>query len=232
MKFSIITVTYNCLSDFLKTQASVSAQTGVDIEYIVVDGNSKDGTKNAISESKTVTKWISEPDKGIYDAMNKGIDMTSGEAIIFLNAGDYFVGDVLKKVKSAPSLIPVRYKRFSDKERVMPVKSWKNGLPYCHQGIIFPGRKDIKYDLKYRVCADYDYYLRLGLGDLEFAFSPDSDEYIYYDNEGFSVQNAHKRDLEIAEIIQKNFGGVRATGFKVYAAMKRAAKKLILRATN
>lgn len=232
MKFSVITVTFNCLNDFLKTQESVARQTGVDLEYIVIDGNSTDGTKEAVAASKTVTKWISEPDKGIYDAMNKGISLATGDALIFLNAGDYFVGDLLKKVSKVPSFLPVKYRRFSDRELLVRIKSFKNGLPYCHQGIIFPQNKSVQYDLKYRVCSDYDYYLRLGLRDLEFAFSPSNPEYVYYDNSGFSAKHASKRDSEIAEIISKNFGEPRAHFFRTYSTLKRFAKSVILRLVN
>ncbi len=80
MKISIITVCYNSAATFEKTILSVAGQTYSDIEYIVVDGDSKDGTVALIKKHQDkITKWISEPDQGLYDAMNKGIELATGE---------------------------------------------------------------------------------------------------------------------------------------------------------
>lgn len=90
---SIITVVRNDREGFLKTLESVIAQDYPAIEYIVVDGASTDGTREAILEQAAwLTKWVSEPDQGLYDAMNKGLRMASGEWVQFLNAGDWFTG--------------------------------------------------------------------------------------------------------------------------------------------
>jgi len=91
MKVSIITVCYNSASTIEDTILSIANQTHQDIEYIIVDGNSKDATLDIIKKhSTTVSKWISEKDNGIYDAMNKGIEMANGEIIGILNADDVF----------------------------------------------------------------------------------------------------------------------------------------------
>lgn len=97
---SIITVCYNCKTSIEQTILSVIGQSYNDYEYIVIDGNSTDGTKDIISKySAFITKFISEPDKGIYDAMNKGLKMANGEWIIFRNSGDlFFDKDVLKNI--------------------------------------------------------------------------------------------------------------------------------------
>ena len=91
MKVSLITVSYNSAATIRDTITSVSNQDHPDIEYIIVDGNSKDNTLEVIkaNESK-ISKWISEPDKGIYDAMNKAIKMTSGEVVGILNSDDFY----------------------------------------------------------------------------------------------------------------------------------------------
>ena len=91
MKISIITVCYNSAATIEKTFVSVKDQTYKDIEYIVVDGGSKDGTLAIINTySDVVSQCISEPDKGLYDAMNKGIQLATGDIVGILNSDDIF----------------------------------------------------------------------------------------------------------------------------------------------
>ena len=92
MVVSIITINYNNLEGLKKTMKSVLEQTYGNIEYIVIDGGSTDGSKEYIEEhSESLAYWVSEPDKGIYNAMNKGIDKASGNYLLFLNSGDWLV---------------------------------------------------------------------------------------------------------------------------------------------
>ena len=100
MKLSIITVNLNNKSGLQKTIDSVISQTYKDFEWIIIDGGSTDGSKELIEQySQYITYWVSEPDKGIYNAMNKGIKVAKGEYCLFLNSGDGLVSfDVLKKV--------------------------------------------------------------------------------------------------------------------------------------
>lgn len=102
MRISIITATYNSASTIRDTLESVNAQTYSDIEHIIVDGNSKDDTLELVKQyGKRVSKIISEPDKGIYDAMNKGILAASGDIIGILNSDDFFTSnDVILSVVS------------------------------------------------------------------------------------------------------------------------------------
>ena len=89
MRLSIITVTYNNYEGLKNTIASIAQQTSKEFEYIVVDGASSDNTLNLIkNNANVITKWISEPDSGIYNAMNKGVRMASGDYCLFMNAGD------------------------------------------------------------------------------------------------------------------------------------------------
>lgn len=91
MKISIVTVTYNSEKTLADTIQSVIRQDYDDIEYIIIDGGSKDGTINIVNKYKEyVHQFISEPDKGIYDAMNKGIFMATGDIVGFLNSDDFF----------------------------------------------------------------------------------------------------------------------------------------------
>lgn len=89
MKVSIITINYNNAKGLKKTLDSIVSQNQADFEYIVIDGNSTDGSQNIIEEySKQISYWISEPDSGIYNAMNKGIRQATGEYVLFINSGD------------------------------------------------------------------------------------------------------------------------------------------------
>lgn len=106
MKISVITVCYNSITTLHDTLESILRQTYPDVESIVVDGASKDGTVELIEKYSHQfsgrMKWISEPDKGIYDAMNKGIGMATGDVIGFLNADDYYQdGNVLEAIAEA-----------------------------------------------------------------------------------------------------------------------------------
>ena len=98
-KISIITVSYNNLEGLKKTVDSVCSQTLKDYEFIVIDGGSKDGTKDYLENSNNkIDHWVSEPDNGVYQAMNKGIKKATGDYLIFLNSGDHFFNNkVLEK---------------------------------------------------------------------------------------------------------------------------------------
>jgi glycosyltransferase involved in cell wall biosynthesis len=100
MKCTIITVSYNAVDTIESTINSVLSQDYNNIEYIIIDGNSSDGTKEIIQKyNDRITKWISEKDNGIYDAMNKGIQLASGDIIGILNADDlYSSNDIISKI--------------------------------------------------------------------------------------------------------------------------------------
>jgi glycosyltransferase involved in cell wall biosynthesis len=95
-KLSIITINYNNLVGLKRTVESVVNQTWNEFEYILVDGGSTDGSAEYIrSQSDKIDYWVSEPDKGIYNAMNKGIAKATGEYLLFLNSGDHFFNDII-----------------------------------------------------------------------------------------------------------------------------------------
>jgi glycosyltransferase involved in cell wall biosynthesis len=103
-KLSIITVNYNNREGLQKTILSVLQQTSNCYEYLIIDGDSSDGSKEIIEDNKDrLSYWISEPDSGVYEAMNKGIRKAQGEYLLFLNSGDFFVNEkVLEIVFSIP----------------------------------------------------------------------------------------------------------------------------------
>lgn len=95
-KLSIITINYNNEKGLKSTIRSIVEQTRKDFEYIIIDGNSTDGSVNVIKEySQHITFWVSEPDKGIYNAMNKGVEKASGEYCLFLNSGDRLIDNTI-----------------------------------------------------------------------------------------------------------------------------------------
>lgn len=98
-KITIITISYNNREGLEKTIKSVTSQSYVDFEYIIIDGGSQDGSKEVITNfADKISYWVSESDKGIYNAMNKGIKAANGEYLLFLNSGDeFFANDVLEK---------------------------------------------------------------------------------------------------------------------------------------
>ena len=141
-----------------------------------------------------------EEDKGIYDAMNKGINVAKGDLITFMNSGDkYLTTDVFDEIRAA-CFIPTIYKSHLGKRKHVKVRNINFSIPYCHQGIVFENM-GLKYDLQYRFAADYDYYLRHNYDILPFSTSGK----IYYDNRGVS-SNSWDARKELALIIRRNFG--------------------------
>lgn len=216
---------YNGKDTIEKTIKSVLAQPYEKLEYIIIDGGSDDGTQAIIEKyDSEIDFWISERDKGIYDAMNKGLKQAGGEGVLFLNSGDYLVGDVFGENPTVPSFLPVKYEKVITGEVYDKVGNYKQSLPVCHQGIIFEN-KNIYYDLSYEIASDYDFFLKHGYtGDLPTL---EVNGFVYYDNSGFSAVNYTQRDEEISNIIYKHFGMGWMLLFKAKAFVKRQIKKLL-----
>ena len=101
MKFSIITINFNHKIGLQKTFDSVFSQTSMDFEYLVIDGQSTDGSKELIEDNvEKISYWISEADSGVYHAMNKGIRKATGEYLLFLNSGDHFINETILETMS------------------------------------------------------------------------------------------------------------------------------------
>lgn len=101
MKISVITVSYNSANTILDTLRSVEEQTYTSVEHIIIDGGSTDGTQEIVKKGKRISKLISEKDDGIFDAMNKGIELSSGDVISILNSDDVFKDNtILEKIAS------------------------------------------------------------------------------------------------------------------------------------
>ncbi|GAB4343848.1 MAG: glycosyltransferase family 2 protein [Desulfobulbaceae bacterium] len=170
-KVTVVTVTYNALDFVEETLQSVLSQTYPDIEYIVVDGHSTDGTQESVARyADRLAVFISEPDNGIYDAMNKGIDLATGEWIIFMNAGDTFADhETVSKVfaREIDSSIDFIYgdhiwkdDRRSVRVRTRPLHLMWQRIAFSHQSLFSRTSlmKRKKFDLRYRIVSDYNFY--------------------------------------------------------------------------
>lgn len=177
--FSIITVSYNAASTLPATLASVREQTCRLYEYILIDGASADNTVKLASESGIEPMTIiSEKDKGIYDAMNKGLGIATGDYVIFLNAGDSFhnahtlqlIADAIMDndypgiVYGQTQIVDSSRKRIGDRHLTAPadltLDSFKNGMVVCHQAFIVLRKLVDNYDTRYRFSADYKWCIR------------------------------------------------------------------------
>ncbi|HRC25885.1 MAG TPA: glycosyltransferase, partial [Alphaproteobacteria bacterium] len=173
--FSLVTVTRNNRSGLQKTASSIDAQMDRNFEWIVIDGASSDGTGlfletlAAARAPAFAVRFLSEPDRGIYDAMNKGLVRARGAYLLFLNAGDRLAGpDVLKTIRAAAqgaSYDIVYGDAWEDREGLDPVlkparthRQIARGLFTHHQAIFYRRHalQELSYDLRYLVAADYD----------------------------------------------------------------------------
>jgi glycosyltransferase involved in cell wall biosynthesis len=200
-RISIITVVRNAAVDLTRTMASVRLGTYSNLEYLIIDGGSTDGTLDVLrANADLVHLWVSEPDRGIYDAMNKGIVRATGDYLLFLNAGDELAIDLRELV---PFLVQgfamvygkanmIRQDGTLSYVKGKPLKSLNKlvrGTPLCHQAILY--RRDVMgvYDTSYRILADrvltFELVKREGLSRTKFVDLVIAN---YYEG-GFSRQN-------------------------------------------
>jgi glycosyltransferase involved in cell wall biosynthesis len=175
---SIITVCFNTEKTIEKTIQSVISQKSQNYEYIVIDGKSTDSTISVVQKYQDkISKFISEPDKGIYDAMNKGISQSTGDVIYFLNSGDYLnneniVEDIISIFNVHPDykIIYGNYIKYSeDKKKFVDNCEIKNILELIRKGIchqtIFSKREILEscngFDLNYKMYSDLDWLLKI-----------------------------------------------------------------------
>ena len=182
MKISIITVCFNSAKTIEKTFKSVQNQTYKNVEYIVVDGGSKDTTVDLVKKYKSiVSKWVSEQDKGLYDAMNKGIEMATGELIGILNSDDIFIDKKVlenvanfhlenKEIDASVGNI-IQFNEEGKTVRKYSAKNWnpeklKIGFMPAHPAIFFNRElfdKFGNYQLDFIIGADYELITRFFL---------------------------------------------------------------------
>ena len=201
MLFSIVTACYNCADCLRETLDSVLVQACLDYELLVVDGGSTDGTLDIIREYEPKfagrMRWRSEPDRGVYDAMNKGVAQATGAYVNFLNAGDHFEPNTLDIIREGIAAHPgqdiyygftrtfdVRGERAITRVHYQMVP---DGIMLNHQAVWYArelfGRFG-NYDLLYRIRADYDHLLTLYEGGVRFC--PLEGVVVNYRHEGLS----------------------------------------------
>ncbi|WP_417766216.1 glycosyltransferase family 2 protein [Spongiibacter tropicus] len=206
MLFTIITINYNNKKGLEKTLQSVRSQSFKDFEFVVIDGGSNDGSRGVIERSRVVDEYISEPDSGIANAFNKGLALSSGDYVCFLNSGDIFssssvLEDVAEKLGAGRSVWAYGYRQRADAQgNILPPRKSEmenygreryitGRLCISHQASFFCGSiaRDIKFNEEYQwLCMDVDFM---------FAFAAIDDPLmvgkvlVTYDETGISSNN-------------------------------------------
>jgi len=241
-KFSIITVCYNAETELEDTIQSVITQTYRHVEYIIVDGASKDGTLAITDRYKErIDRVVSEPDKGLYDAMNKGLRLATGDYVCFLNAGDCFHEDsTLQQMASTLTMtgLPdvlygetelvdkeghfVRMRRLSAPE-TLTWRSFKQGMLVCHQAFFAKRALAEPYDLQYRFSADFDWCIRImkkakHLHNTHLTV-------IDYLEEGMTTKNRRASLMERFRIMTKHYGLMSTAAYHAWFVLRAILKK-------
>ena len=172
MKYSIITINYNNKEGLCRTIESVIAQTSEEYEFIIIDGGSTDGSLDIIKEHiKQITYWISEPDEGIYNAMNKGLDVANGDYCLFLNSGDcLYDNNVLQRFNSYNSdkdIIIGKVFSLQNNSTLFPPPNREISLYHLfsstvpHQGAFIRTslQKKYPYDESLKIVADWKFFV-------------------------------------------------------------------------
>ncbi len=227
---TVVTVVINDPDGLRKTLQSVSEQTYENREHIIIDGGSETPTLNVIKNYEDrIDYWISEPDEGIYDAMNKGVEAAKGEWVIFMNAGDTFYDkDVITTVFSgdygdADFIYGHTYFLSGDFRGV--VKAWDfdilwKTMIFTHQSV-FTRRKILeghRFNTKYKVCADYDLIFTSYVKGCKFA---NSDTVISVIDPGMSEVNRARMAVEKWRTVRKYRKDLRVHFFYISLVVRR-----------
>jgi glycosyltransferase involved in cell wall biosynthesis len=242
-KFSIITITFNASSVIEPTLRSVKEQSYRNFEYLLIDGASTDDTvAKAKASGIEFAHIVSERDKGLYDAMNKGIRLATGDYLCFLNAGDAFhAPDTLEKIAAVAAsydeLPHVLYgetaevdeeRRFVRMRRLQAPKeltwrSFRNGMMVCHQA--FYAKREIApmYDLKYRLSSDVDWCIKV-MKRAEKLVNVNATVVNYLQN-GLSLQHHRASLKERFWIMSKHYGFLPTVGRHLWFVIRAVIKR-------
>lgn len=245
--FSIITVTYNAENVLQRTLQSVVAQTFPSIEHIIIDGKSTDNTVKMIenyaqknSSNNLKIKWLSEKDGGIYEAMNKGLQMASGKYVWFMNAGDMLYNVQTAELLAAQiSNADIAYgetalvnddgiflamRRLKAPEN-LTWKSFKMGMLVCHQAFVVRREITPLYNLQYRIAADIDWCIRC----LKNAKNVHNSHLILCNflTEGISSQQRKKALKERFKIMSHHYGFLPTAVRHIWFVLRFYSSKLL-----
>lgn len=242
MLFSVITITYNAAETLPPTLESVAAQQFTDYEYLLIDGASTDSTLALAAAAPIKDKTIiSRPDKGLYDAMNRGLHAAKGRYVIFLNAGDSFpspltlqtYADVIASAPQEPGIVYGQTMLVNSERQIigprhltapanLSFRSFLEGMTVCHQAMAV--RRDLApdYDLQYRFSADYDWVIKiLEKSPLNIYTGEVTAHYL---SEGLTTKNHRASLLERLKIMSSHYGAWPAFGSHVKKIAKKLAK--------
>ena len=175
LHFSVVTICFNACKVIDNTILSILSQDYKNIEYIIIDGGSTDGTVDKIKQYRDkIAYWVSEPDSGIYDAMNKGIKVANGDFILFMNAGDclctsHVLKDVAKDIVHiginnaiyyGDCIHKLKYK--THHATAYSIDFIKRSMPFSHQSTFVPLKlaKKMPFNTYYKLAGDYDFFLK------------------------------------------------------------------------
>lgn len=263
IKFTIVTITYNAAPVFMRTADSVLAQTYRNVEHIIVDGASNDGTVDLASYYKRRSdeamnghevRVVSEPDKGLYDAMNKGLRLATGDYVCFLNAGDFFPdastlhliydnarldsfgndADMLPAVLYGDTDLVDGDGQFVARRRLAPPerltwRSFRSGMLVCHQA--FYARVDIArrtpYDLRYRFSADVDWCIRVMKEAARMRLPLANVHAIVacYQREGQTTENHRASLRERFDVMRRHYGLVVTLAMHAWFVVRAVLKR-------
>lgn len=214
---TVVTVVFNGAENLQQTIQSVLAQTYPNIEYIVIDGGSKDGTLQILERYDSIDYWVSEPDGGIYKAMNKGVALASGEYIAFLNADDWYNPDTVASVADAilahrPDYIFGNVDIYADNVHCSTLKKqfeqYKFNMPFGHPALFVQIQYLLidPFDIRYKFIADYDFIL--GLIEKQLSYIYINKSLVNFRTGGIStVTNLNKEKFRL---YYSHFGIIRA----------------------
>ena len=242
-KFSIITITYNAATTIEPTLQSVLSQTYTNYEYLLIDGGSKDDTvAKAKASGIEFAHIVSEPDNGLYDAMNKGITLATGDYLCFPNAGDaFYAHDTLQTIantamaeETLPDVLYGETAEVDDKRNFVRMRrlqvpkeltwrSFKNGMMVCHQA--FYAKREIapKYDLKYRLSADVDWCIKVMKQSKKLVKV--NATVINYLQNGLSLQHHRASLKERFWIMSKHYGFLPTVGRHLWFIIRAVIKR-------
>lgn len=200
IKISVISVVYNSCHSLNETILSILGQTYDDVEYIVIDGGSDDGSVEIIKHyAENIKYWCTEKDNGIYDAMNKGLSRASGDFVIFINSGDMFCSPntISEFVNKVTDINSVYYGNALYVNKLRKDMVWRGGAfskyrlsktNICHQTIFYPKIifSRYRFNPKYKLFADWAYNMQIySLANFTYI----DQDISYYDDMGVSALN-------------------------------------------